>query len=142
MERVRLEDVLPLLSQPLPSDEHARAEAAVSMMWAVLEGRYQLSTRVDADGSLREAVVYIMAVAFERRQDKPVVGVLREASGPFSVQWSETSTTGAWFLPSELSDMDKLFKSAGSRTYRTQAPDAIAYGNRLHRYEDDDVFPW
>lgn len=142
MERVRLVDVRPLLSQPLPSDAPERAEAAVSMMWAVLEGRYQLSLRVDVDGSLRDAVKYIIALALDRRIAKPLAGVVREGAGPFSVQWSENSTTGAWFLPSELVDLDKLFKSGGSRTYRTPAPDAIRYGSILHRFEDDDVSAW
>lgn len=127
-----LADVQPLLGRPLSAAEQSRAEAFIAAMMALLTGRYgdALAARWEA---LKPLVAAYVAAAAERRLAKVNQAAESEASGPFSVRWSSSSSSGAWFLPAELADLDGLFGKGGSRTYRTQAPDAQWVPGRLRR---------
>ncbi len=127
-----LAEVEPLLSRPLSDAERPRAEAFVAAMMALLVGRYgdSLTARWEA---VRPLVVAYVAAAIDRRLAKANQAAESETSGPFSVRWSSASSSGAWFLPAELADLDRLFGKGGSRTYRTQAPDAQWVPNRFTR---------
>lgn len=127
-----LSDVEPLLARPLTAAERPRAEAFVAAMMALLSGRYgdALASRWE---SVEPLVVAYVAAAIDRRFAKVNTLAESETSGPFSVRWSSASTTGAWFLDAELGDLDRLFGKGGSRTYRTQAPDAQWVPGRFTR---------
>lgn len=129
-----LSDVEPLLARPLTATERPRAEAFVAAMMALLTGRYgaALASRWDA---VEPLVVAYVAAAIDRRFAKVNTLAESETSGPFSVRWSSSSTTGAWFLDAELADLDRLFGKGGSRTYRTPAPDEQRTLNMLRRHE-------
>lgn len=129
-----LAEVEPLLSRPLSDAERPRAEAFVAAMMALLVGRYgdSLAARWEV---VKPLVVAYVAAAIDRRLAKPNQAAESETSGPFSVRWSSASSSGAWFLPAELADLDRLFGKGGSRTYRTQAPDAQWVPNRFLRRE-------
>ena len=127
-----LAEVEPLLSRPLSAAERLRAEAFIAAMMALLVGRYgdSLAARWEA---VRPLVVAYVASAIDRRLAKANQAAESETSGPFSVRWSSASSSGAWFLPAELADLDRLFGKGGSRTYRTQAPDAQWVPGRFTR---------
>ncbi len=127
-----LSDVEPLLARPLTATERPRAEAFLAAMLALLAGRYgdALASRWEA---VKPLVVAYVAASIDRRFAKVNTLAESETSGPFSVRWSSASTTGAWFLDAELADLDRLFGKGGSRTYRTQAPDAQWVYNRFLR---------
>lgn len=150
-----LSDVEPLLVRPLTAKTRPRAEAFVAAMLALLSGRYgdALASRWE---SVQPLVLAYVAAAIDRRFAKVNTLAESETNGPFSVRWSSSSTTGAWFLDAELADLDRLFGKGGSRTYRTPAPDEIRALNPLtvqdlvrgslpagveyaHHWEVDDV---
>ncbi|MDJ0321662.1 hypothetical protein [Pseudarthrobacter sp. PS3-L1] len=62
-----------------------------------------------------------------------------EGAGPFNVRWNAASSLGGWFLQPEIDEMDDLMGFAGTRSYRTAAPDAIRYGNlsRQSMFDED-----
>lgn len=125
-------DIEPLMGRPLSAAERLRTEAFIEAMMALLVGRYgdSLTARWEA---VRPLVVAYVAAAIDRRLAKANQAAESETSGPFSVRWSSASSSGAWFLPAELADLDGLFGKGGSRTYRTQAPDAQWIPGRLRR---------
>ena len=127
-----LSDVEPLLARPLTATERPRSEAFVAAMMALLVGRYgdSLTARWEA---VQPLVVAYVAASIDRRLAKANQAAESETSGPFSVRWSSASSSGAWFLPAELADLDRLFGKGGSRTYRTQAPDAQWVPGRFTR---------
>lgn len=129
-----LADIEPLLARPLSAAERPRAEAFIAAMMALLVGRYgdSLTARWEA---LAPLVTAYVAAAIDRRFAKANQAAESETSGPFSVRWASSSSTGSWFLAAELADLDGLFGKGGSRTYRTQAPDAQWVLNRFRLTE-------
>lgn len=142
MDRVQLNDVEPLLSRALQESERPRTEAAVAMMWSILSARYSLESLEDPNESLVSTVRLIIASALDRRLTKPNAFIAQETAGPFSVRWSSDATTGGWFLPSELADLDRVFGGGGTRSYRTPAPAGVRFGNPLSIEERRSVWPW
>lgn len=108
-------------------------------MWGILSMRY--GRKLDALTEERRlaiapALQLIIASALDRRRAKKNLLAEQESAGPFSVRWAKSSTSGSWFLPDELMDLDRMFGVGGSRTYRTPAPDAIRFVAR-----EDPVVP-
>ena len=127
-------DIETLMGRPLSAAEKPRVEAFLAAIMALLAGRYggSLAARWEA---VKPLVAAYAAAAVERRLAKVNQAAESETSGPFSVRWSSASSSGAWFLPAELADLDGLFGRGGSRTYRTPAPDEQRTLNMLRRHE-------
>lgn len=131
---ISLDDVRPLLPQPVPPEGEALVEAYVAAMGALLALRYPSAT-ADQWESARPLVLVYVAAVVARRLAKTNELATSEQSGPFSVRWSDSSTKGGLFLPRELADLDAVFGKGGTRSYRTPAPDEIRRLNRLRRID-------
>lgn len=132
--QVSLEDVRPYLGRSLTAAETTRAEAMVAAMAALLTARYggrvaAYQERTQQD--LMPLVHSYIAASVERKLAKKNQLADSENAGPFSVRWNTASSRGGWFLPEELAELDGLLGMGGTRTYRTPAPDAQRFINRL-----------
>lgn len=77
---------------------------------------------------LSSFVLSYVVDAIKRRLAKPDTMLISESAGPFRGQWSERSARGGFFLPEELADLNRVLGKTGTRSYRTQAPQAIVRG--------------
>lgn len=124
--------VSPLLARPLKPAETPRVEGWLAALNVSLNARY--GQRLTSD--LEPFFLVKVADAIQRRLDKPKQMVESESAGPFSARWSSASTLGSWFSKDDLAEMDEVAGSAGARSYRTPAPDAIRFNNRMELRPD------
>lgn len=137
MEPLRREHVIPHMSAPVPDAAHATVDAWLEALTALFRARY--GDRITDEN--RVLLVTTAATAVQRRLAKRNQQASREGAGPFSIQWDSASSSGGWFLPAEIKELDAAMGLGGTRTYRTPVPDTIRYTNRL-RPVDDDVSGW
>ena len=131
---VSLEKVQPLLASPPTAAQKPRIEGWLAALKILLERRYCTSLTPEVE----PLFLVTVADAVQRRLDKKQQMVDSENAGPFAVRWNAASSLGSWFLPGEMAGLDDLAGLGGARTYRTPAPDAIRFGNRLASIEWDD----
>lgn len=129
-----LDRVSPLLARPLKPTETPRVTGWLAALQVSLTARYRVRLTPD----LEPFFLVKVADAVQRRLDKPKQMVESESAGPFSARWSSASTLGAWFSRDDLNEMDEVTGSAGARTYRTPAPDAIRFNNLVDRFPESE----
>lgn len=141
MLNLTLEKVQPLLAKPPSAGQVPRVEGWVRALSVLLNSRYRQVFEPDSflAGDLEPLFLVYVADAIQRRLDKARQMLDSEGAGPFSARWNPASSLGAWFLPAELAEMDATAGLGGTRSYRTPAPDAIRFNNRIHSFEPDSV---
>lgn len=124
---LQMDQVSPLLARSLKPAETPRVTGWLAALNVALKARY--GQRITGD--LEPFFLVKVADAIQRRLDKPKQMVESESAGPFSARWASKSTLGSWFSREDLAEMDEVTGSAGARSYRTPAPDAIRFNNRM-----------
>ena len=124
---LKLEQVSPLLARPLKPTESARVSGWLAALTVSLNSRY----RERITTQLEPFFLVKVADAVQRRLDKPKQMVDSETAGPFAARWNSASTLGSWFTKDDLNEMDSIAGTAGTRTYRTPAPDSIRFNNAI-----------
>lgn len=125
------------ISTPYPPDQEQTIGKWASAVGALIHHRYG-----EIPDDLAPVVLAKIGDAITRRLAKRNQMARREGAGPFSVEWDQNSTRGTWFLPDELAELDDLFGKAGTRTYRTPAPNGVRYSNRMAALYPDDIDLW
>lgn len=129
---LKVERVSPLLARPLKPTETARVAGWLAALAVSLDSRY----RGRITTQLEPFFLVKVADAVQRRLDKPKQMVDSETAGPFAARWNAASTLGSWFTRADLDEMDAITGTAGTRTYRTPAPDSIRFNNRIESLPD------
>ena len=113
----------------LTAAQQTRVDAWLPVVALLLNQRY--GDRITVD--LEPAFVSAAGEAIARRLTRGTALVDQQAVGPASVKYNPRAMIRSWFLPEELDELDGIVNEGGSgaRTYRTPAPDAIRFGNRL-----------
>lgn len=119
-----LQDVSPLLARTLKPTEVPRVTGWIAALRVLLSARYRDQIPAGSEPFFHVQV----ADAIQRRLDKPRQMVESESAGPFSVRWGSLKS---WFSREDLEEMDSVAGFGGARTYRTPAPDAIRFNNRM-----------
>lgn len=143
MLQLTLEKVTPFLP-PLTTAQRTRAEAWLPVLELLLNGQY--GDRITTEPSGTDPVVppnepvfvSTAADAIGRRLAKPAAMVDQQNVGPAGVRYNPRANLAVWFLPEELSQLDKLVGIGSVRTVRTPAPDQIRYGNLAREVEFEE----
>lgn len=94
---------------------------------------------VDAEGNTvvgnQPVFLSVAADAILRKLARPPIPIQRQIVANAQVMYNERANIASWFLPEELVDLDALAwgGTVGTRTVRMSAPDAVRFGNLLHR---------
>lgn len=128
------EEVLEFLPSA-PAPPLARVDAWLKAINASIVIRYRTAL---LDDDRRSLFVGYAADAIQRRLDKSKRMVDSENAGPFGVKWNPRSALGGWFLPEEITDMDRIAGVGGVRTLRAPAPDGVRFNNLSPRPGDTE----